>query len=164
MQWRKTKTLFDNVAGKPTTFEAGAEVYIQSESKGGGSTGWIRGTILSIDGTQAEVQLNSQTTVTVANSSSLILGASFKAKQGIGDMTALDILHEGAIQENILVRYYSDKIYTYVGPTLISVNPYKLLPIYTKELISEYQNGTLDEPHVFAVAARPPMAVWPSMA
>ena len=67
-------------------------------------------------------------------------------------MTALDILHEGAIQENILVRYYSDKIYTYVGPTLISVNPYKLLPIYTKELISEYQNQSIDEPHVFAVA------------
>ena len=107
---------------------------------------------MSIDANNAEVQLNSQTTVSVPNLDSLILGASFKAKQGISDMTALDILHEGAIQENILVRYYSDKIYTYVGPTLISVNPYKLLPIYTKELISEYQNQSIDEPHVFAVA------------
>lgn len=139
-------------SGKPTAFETGAEVYIQSKSNQGTSTGWIRGTITSIDGSNAQVQLNSQTTVTVANLDSLILGASFKAKQGISDMTALDILHEGAIQENILVRYYSDKIYTYVGPTLISVNPYKLLPIYTKELISEYQHGTIDEPHVFAVA------------
>ena len=107
---------------------------------------------MAIDANNAQVQLNIQTTVSVPNSDALILGASFKAKQGISDMTALDTLHEGAIQENILVRYYSDKIYTYVGPTLISVNPYKLLPIYTKDLISEYQHGTIDEPHVFAVA------------
>ena len=144
---------FKKKRGKPTTFGAGEEVYVQRQTKDG-STGWIRGTVVSIDTQNVRVQLNSNTTVDVANSEELVLGASFKAKQGIADMTNLDILHEGAIQENILVRYYSDHIYTYVGPTLISVNPYRVLPIYSLDMISEYKAGTMDEPHVFAVSER----------
>ena len=62
-----------NFLGKPTAFEAGAEVYIQSQSKQGGSTGWIRGTIVAIDANNAQVQLNSQTTMSVPNSDALIL-------------------------------------------------------------------------------------------
>ena len=138
------RSRFKKKRGKPTTFGAGEEVYVQRQTKDG-STGWIRGTVVSIDTQNVRVQLNSNTTVDVANSEELVLGASFKAKQGIADMTNLDILHEGAIQENILVRYYSDHIYTYVGPTLISVNPYRVLPIYSLDMISEYKAGTMDE-------------------
>jgi myosin heavy subunit len=46
-----------------------------------------------------------------------------------------------------------DKIYTYVSSILISVNPFKLLPIYTPEVLESYRSGGANKaPHVFAVA------------
>ena len=53
-------------------------------------------------------------------------------------MIQLDILHEGAIQDNIYRRYQRDEIYTFVGSILISVNPYKSLDIYSPEYLGRF--------------------------
>ncbi|KAM0677316.1 Myosin type-2 heavy chain 1 [Binucleata daphniae] len=48
-------------------------------------------------------------------------------------------------QENVLYtlkqRYSANKIYTYSGHTLVSINPYVYLPIYGKGAIQAYSNG-----------------------
>jgi len=58
-----------------------------------------------------------------------------------------------SILHNLRIRYKEDKIYTNVSSILISVNPFKLLPLYTPEVLDTYRNGSRDKPpHVFAVA------------
>ena len=51
------------------------------------------------------------------------------------------------------IRYKLDVIYTNISSILISVNPFKSLPLYTPEILERYQTGEkTNGPHVFAVA------------
>ena len=56
--------------------------------------------------------------------------------------------------DNLKLRYSKDKIYTYIGEVLISMNPYKALPIYDEDLVANYHGTAMyqREPHVFALA------------
>ncbi|NXI05086.1 MYO15 protein, partial [Pachycephala philippinensis] len=51
-------------------------------------------------------------------------------------------------------RFHCNLIYTYIGQILISVNPFKDLSIYSEDVATEYQQGTLSKnaPHIFAIA------------
>lgn len=55
-------------------------------------------------------------------------------------------------------RYKRDLIYTWVGANhsvLVSINPFKMLPIYSPATIEEYAKPSayrLDPPHTFAIA------------
>ncbi|NXO07564.1 MYO15 protein, partial [Oriolus oriolus] len=51
-------------------------------------------------------------------------------------------------------RFHRNLIYTYIGQILISVNPFKDLSIYSEDVATEYQQGTLSKnaPHIFAIA------------
>ena len=61
-------------------------------------------------------------------------------------------LNEPSILNAINLRYNKNIIYTYTGKILISVNPFKNLGLYTTELINDYQNKRLVEPHLFQIA------------
>jgi len=65
--------------------------------------------------------------------------------------------NEPGILHNLNVRYGIQQIYTYTGPILIALNPYQSLPIYSKQMISQYCGQRLGRlsPHVFAVAGLP---------
>lgn len=72
------------------------------------------------------------------------------------DNTELVHLDDANILDNIRVRYYQDKIYTYTANVLLAVNPYKQLRnLYTDDVMAEYRNikniGT-KQPHPFAIA------------
>ncbi|XP_014240343.1 myosin-IB isoform X2 [Cimex lectularius] len=72
---------------------------------------------------------------------------------GVQDSVLLeDFRSELAFLENLRKRFKENIIYTYIGQVLVSVNPYKNLPIYGHETVGEYQNSHLIEnpPHVFA--------------
>jgi len=73
---------------------------------------------------------------------------------GRADAVMLDEITEDAFTGNLKLRYDKDKIYTYIGEVLISMNPYKALPIYDEDLVSEYHGTAMyqREPHVFALA------------
>ena len=43
------------------------------------------------------------------------------------DMCNMDILNEPEILNNLVQRYKADKIFTFIGPTLIVVNPYRVI-------------------------------------
>lgn len=45
-------------------------------------------------------------------------------------MCHMNILNEPEVLSNLIERYKKDLIFTYIGPTLIVINPYKYLAQY----------------------------------
>lgn len=73
---------------------------------------------------------------------------------GVQDAVLLeDYTSEDAFVDNLNKRFKEDVIYTYIGPVLISVNPYRELNIYGSKDVKEYDNKHFFEvpPHVFAI-------------
>ncbi|PFX32989.1 Unconventional myosin-Ic [Stylophora pistillata] len=74
---------------------------------------------------------------------------------GVQDFVLLeDFKSEDAFLENLRKRYNSGLIYTYIGTVVVSVNPYKTLPIYNQDVIEKYRGENLYElpPHVYAIS------------
>ena len=63
---------------------------------------------------------------------------------------------EDQITENLKKRFVADLIYSYIGPTLVAVNPYKKLSYFTEKETLLYQGANAYElpPHIYAVADR----------
>jgi hypothetical protein len=58
---------------------------------------------------------------------------------GIDDILKLSAFSEMSLLETLRVRYDHDEIYTFVGPILISINPYKWVEgLYTEETMALY--------------------------
>ena len=45
--------------------------------------------------------------------------------EGWNDMVTMNVLNEPEIVANVKLRYMKDLIFTFIGPTLIVMNPYK---------------------------------------
>uniref|UniRef100_A0A3Q3MRQ2 Osteoclast-stimulating factor 1 n=1 Tax=Mastacembelus armatus TaxID=205130 RepID=A0A3Q3MRQ2_9TELE len=73
---------------------------------------------------------------------------------GVDDMVLLSKINEDAITDNLKKRYMDDFIFTYIGPVLISVNPFKQLPYFTDKEVELYQGAAQYEnpPHIYALA------------
>nr|XP_020666174.1 unconventional myosin-Ib isoform X3 [Pogona vitticeps] len=73
---------------------------------------------------------------------------------GVGDMVLLEPLTEETFIDNLKQRFDHSEIYTYIGSVVISINPYRLLPIYSPEKVEEYRNRNFYElrPHIFALS------------
>ena len=74
---------------------------------------------------------------------------------GVQDFILLeDYTHPEAFVENLKKRFTENLIYTYIGPVLVSVNPYHQLDIYNEEFIQTYRNVNFYElpPHIYAIA------------
>ncbi|CAM9911573.1 unnamed protein product [Pylaiella littoralis] len=93
----------------------------------------------------------------VAGQSSVIEGSN------VADLTSLTYLHEPAILFSLRERYQKDIIYTYTGPILLAVNPFKAVNLYTDKLLKAYkvdgERRSFDPnfvetkpPHVYAIA------------
>lgn len=84
----------------------------------------------------------------------------------VDDNCALIHLNEAALLENVRVRFFRDKIYTYVAHILIAVNPYfEVEGLHSPEAIVRYQGKSLGTmpPHVYAIGECPQCAhcPWP---
>ncbi|KIY33284.1 myosin heavy chain [Cryptococcus gattii E566] len=75
---------------------------------------------------------------------------------GVQDIADLTHLNEPSVINNLRTRYTAGGIYTYSGLFLISLNPYRPLPIYTPKIVAQYRSRRREEnpPHIFAVAER----------
>ena len=62
-------------------------------------------------------------------------------KSGLDDMVLLTKMTDAAICENLKKRYLDDQIFTYIGPVLVSVNPFKQMPYFTDKEIDMYQGA-----------------------
>jgi myosin-1 len=54
---------------------------------------------------------------------------------------------------NFDFRYERNKLYTYIGEVVVSVNPYKPVEIYNKSYVDEYKGREIYErpPHIFNI-------------
>ncbi|XP_064192447.1 unconventional myosin-Ie [Anguilla rostrata] len=75
-------------------------------------------------------------------------------QSGVDDMVLLTKITEDAIVENLKKRYMDDYIFTYIGPVLISVNPFKQMPYFGDKEVELYQGSAQYEnpPHIYALA------------
>ncbi|CAH0585951.1 unnamed protein product [Chrysodeixis includens] len=73
---------------------------------------------------------------------------------GVSDFVLLDNLTADTFIENLHLRFQHNKIYTYIGEVLVSVNPYRTLDIYGAQQMAQYRGREMFEvpPHVYAVA------------
>jgi len=85
-----------------------------------------------------------------------------ESMDAIEDLTCLNYLHEPSILNCLQCRFRSGFIYTYTGPILIAINPFKKLKIYSQDSVQRYrragearmagQSDSTLPPHVFYVA------------
>jgi myosin heavy subunit len=70
------------------------------------------------------------------------------------DMANLSYLNEGGVLDNMRSRYQIFMIYTYSGLFCITVNPYKMLPVYDRFIIDCYRGKRRSEmpPHLYSIA------------
>jgi myosin heavy subunit len=58
------------------------------------------------------------------------------AEKGIADMVDIDELNHATLLHNLYSRYCNDEIYTYVGPILLAMNPFKdMNHLYKNEVV-----------------------------
>ncbi|XP_077412042.1 myosin-7-like [Vanacampus margaritifer] len=72
----------------------------------------------------------------------------------IEDMAMFTFLHEPAVLFNLKERYAAWMIYTYSGLFCVTINPYKWLPVYNKEVVAAYRGKKRSEapPHIFSIS------------
>ncbi|CAI9730947.1 unconventional myosin-Ie-like isoform X1 [Octopus vulgaris] len=72
---------------------------------------------------------------------------------GVDDMVLLQKISVPAISENLKKRLKEKIIYTYIGPVLISVNPFQQLQIFTDKHVDMYERAASYEnpPHIYAL-------------
>jgi len=82
--------------------------------------------------------------------------------EGFDDMVDMENLNEAELLYNIKRRYESNEIFTYVGPTLLVVNPYQVIEkVLAPETLLFYQKKVFEidfdlkkmPPQVYALAA-----------
>lgn len=89
---------------------------------------------------------------------------SASSELGIADMVEIDELNHATLLYNLYMRYAKDEIYTYVGPILLAMNPFKNLDgLYTEEQVKHYKSIIASKqpweerknmpPHIFAITA-----------
>ena len=69
-------------------------------------------------------------------------------------MANLTYLNEGSVLDVLRSRYIEFLIYTYSGLFCVTVNPYKMLPVYAPYVINAYKGRKRTEmpPHLYAVS------------
>ena len=71
----------------------------------------------------------------------------------VSNVIALKDLSENSLLHNLRVHFQNDLIYTAIGGILVSVNPFKQLPLYDPDTLEEYSLGKKNlPPHVYKVA------------
>ncbi|XP_012883976.1 PREDICTED: myosin-15 [Dipodomys ordii] len=72
----------------------------------------------------------------------------------IEDLAMLAPLNEASMLHTLKRRYEHWMIYTYSGIFCVTINPYKWLPVYQKDVVAAYKGKRPSEvpPHIFAVA------------
>eukprot|EP00002_Diphylleia_rotans_P017738 TRINITY_DN343_c0_g2_i4.p1 TRINITY_DN343_c0_g2~~TRINITY_DN343_c0_g2_i4.p1 ORF type:complete len:1713 (-),score=401.63 TRINITY_DN343_c0_g2_i4:3715-8853(-) len=133
-----------------TTFDLGTFVWVASESDA-----WVPGKVIGNGPSGLNVTLDDGKEVTIEASKLKDVQAIHPScLEGIEDMVQLADLHEAGLLHTLRKRFQENKIYTYTGAILVSMNPYQPLDLYTNEILHSYRGKPLGSmpPHIFAVA------------
>ena len=121
---------------------------------------WTPATILSNNGSYTKYRTHQSQELSIANNvvdpSTLEIVSQVSREGRVPNLVDLDEMGEGAVIHALRTRYAADDIYTNIGSILVSINPYKLLPIYSTSTIAKYppsSSSHLSPPHVFQIAS-----------
>mmetsp|Transcript_68386 Transcript_68386/g.142565 ORF Transcript_68386/g.142565 Transcript_68386/m.142565 type:complete len:1429 (-) Transcript_68386:617-4903(-) len=76
------------------------------------------------------------------------------AVEASDDFLTLPNLDEPNILHSLRVRYWGGHVYSYTGPILIAVNPWRAVDIYNIKTMEAYKAGSLKAPHIFGIASK----------
>ncbi|CAE7477800.1 XI-2 [Symbiodinium sp. CCMP2592] len=137
--------------------EPGTLVWVKD--KDGGQV-WVKAEVLSIDGSNVQVRTDDGE-VFMLTSADKILRCNedtWKSKEGltgVNDLSSLTHLHEPEVLQALHLRFDVDQIYTFCGPILIALNPFKDIPgLYASVNDKKFQDLSKPPPHIYAVASR----------
>ncbi|XP_057188975.1 myosin-7-like [Triplophysa rosa] len=113
---------------------------------------FVKASIISREGNKVTVETQGGKTITVKDSD--VLQQNPPKFDKIEDMAMLTFLHEPAVLFNLKERYAAWMIYTYSGLFCVTVNPYKWLPVYNKEVVLAYRGKKRSEapPHIYTIS------------
>ena len=121
-----------------------------------------RGAILKVDGQEVTIR-NEAGSEEVVHASRVSAANSYKGlTDGFDDMVDMENLSEAELLYNLHEIYKVGKIFTYVGPTLIVLNPYCMIPeLFTPDVLLRFQTTVRElrfdpkdlQPHVYALGA-----------
>nr|XP_032816926.1 myosin-4-like [Petromyzon marinus] len=113
---------------------------------------YVKATVKSSDGGKVTVETEDGRTVTVKAEDVHQMNPPKFDK--IEDMAMLTFLNEAAVLYNLKERYAAWMIYTYSGLFCVTVNPYKWLPVYNKEVVAGYRGKKRQEapPHIYSIS------------
>ncbi|XP_062376909.1 myosin-7-like [Sardina pilchardus] len=113
---------------------------------------FVKGIVQSRDGDKVTVLTEFDKTVTVKEDN--VHQQNPPKYDKIEDMAMFTFLHEPAVLFNLKERYAAWMIYTYSGLFCVTVNPYKWLPVYDKEVVAAYRGKKRSEapPHIFSIS------------
>uniref|UniRef100_A0A8C5I296 Myosin-7 n=1 Tax=Gouania willdenowi TaxID=441366 RepID=A0A8C5I296_GOUWI len=113
---------------------------------------FVRASITSREGDKVTAQTEKGKTVTVKECD--VHPQNPPKFDKIEDMAMFTFLHEPAVLFNLKERYAAWMIYTYSGLFCVTVNPYKWLPVYDKEVVAAYRGKKRSEapPHIFSIS------------
>ena len=146
------------MSGPPKKFVAGTLIWVPCDDHV-----WKRAEVVSADdkvvirtADQNETVLNPKSPVHLQNTQEM----GEDGLTGLDDLTQLIHLHEPAVLDSLGTRFDIDRIYTYTGPILIAVNPFKTIPgLYDERNLRFFLENPQSQqanskriPHVFSTA------------
>jgi len=74
--------------------------------------------------------------------------------QGVSDMIQMQILNEPELLNNLKLRYSQSQIFTYIGPSLLIMNPYCDIPELLSEakLLEILETRDISQPNIYSIA------------
>jgi myosin heavy subunit len=125
------------------------------------SEAWVPAKVLTRNGNKVTLQMSNGSSNTVTSGPNEPLWPLSKSSLTnlVDDMVMVDSLNPAQMIHLLKSRYLQNQIYTWVGAShtvLVSINPFKLLPIYTVNTMTEFAHPSpnkLDPPHTFAIAS-----------
>jgi hypothetical protein len=118
----------------------------------GGDDGWVAAEVLTVKNNQVRVKHEEDNAENEYPPSKVFI-RNPPNLDNVSDLTQLSYMHEPGLLYILSERYNSSNIYTFTGTTLIAVNPYQRLPLYSKEILDSYVGQPIGRlpPHIFAV-------------
>jgi len=121
---------------------------------------WVKAEVVSINSVSRSVVVKTDDgSERVANLDKLLRcnTDTWKAEDGftaVNDLSTLTHLHEPEVLQALQLRFDIDKIYTFCGPILIVMNPFKLIHGMYESMLNPEFADVHAPPHIFSIANR----------
>jgi myosin-5 len=114
---------------------------------------WLECDVLGSTKTHLTLKMK-EGTKTVARNECLFCYRNPSAVENSPDFLTLPNLDEPNILHSLRVRYWEGQVYSYTGPILIAVNPWRPTDIYNTKVMETHKAGPSKDPHIFGVASK----------